>query len=98
MFLDSNTTASVQSSIASASAIAPVEQFQGPVIPTCVYLHSNTAIMMEIEDTPSGTCDLLCQAIINCDELGLNKQLASQVFTLWMTSSLLGDWYNLGAV
>lgn len=47
--------------------------------------------MMEVEDTPSGTCDLLCQAIINCDELGLNKQLASQVFTLWMISPLLGD-------
>lgn len=46
--------------------------------------------MMEIEDTPSASCDLICQAIINCDELGLNKQLAAQVFTLWATSPLLG--------
>ena len=46
--------------------------------------------MMEIEDTPSATSDIICQAIINSDELGLNKQLSSQVFTLWMTSPLLG--------
>jgi hypothetical protein len=88
---DSNTTASVPSSIASVSAIPTTcEQLQGPIIPTSVYLHSNTAIMMEIEDTPSATCDVLCQAIVNSDELGLNKQLSSQVFTLWMTSPLLG--------
>ncbi|CAH1365695.1 unnamed protein product [Tenebrio molitor] len=87
---DSNTTASVPSSIASVSAIPTTcEQLQGPIIPTSVYLHSNTAIMMEIEDTPSATCDVLCQAIVNSDELGLNKQLSSQVFTLWMTSPLL---------
>ncbi|XP_023021197.1 FERM domain-containing protein 8 Bili [Leptinotarsa decemlineata] len=65
------------------------EQLQGPIIPTCVYLHSRTAIMMEIEDTPTATCDRICQAIINCDELGLNKQLAPQIFTLWMVSPLL---------
>ncbi|ENN70235.1 hypothetical protein YQE_13020, partial [Dendroctonus ponderosae] len=45
--------------------------------------------MMEIEDTPSATCELICQAIVNSEELGLNKQLAAQVFTLWMISPIL---------
>ncbi|CAH1954878.1 unnamed protein product [Acanthoscelides obtectus] len=88
-----STTASVQASLASAnnpSTSSSTEPFQGPIIPTSVYLHSRTAIIMEIEDTPSATCELLCQAIINSDELGLNKVLASQIFTLWMTSPLLG--------
>jgi len=46
--------------------------------------------MMEIEDTPAATCELICQAIVNCDEFGLNKSLAVQVFTLWMISPILG--------
>lgn len=45
---------------------------------------------MEIEDTPTATSELLCQAIINSDEFNFNKQLASQIFTLWMCSPLLG--------
>ncbi|KAL1500746.1 hypothetical protein ABEB36_006192 [Hypothenemus hampei] len=67
----------------------PLPPFQGVVIPMCVYLHNKTVIMMEIEDTPSANCDLICQAIVNCDELGLNKNLAIQVFTLWMISPIL---------
>lgn len=74
------------------------ESLQGPIIPTCVFLHNRTAVMMEIEDTPTATCDLMCQAIVNSDELGLNKQLASQVFTLWMVSPLLGEYYLLKVV
>lgn len=66
------------------------EPFEGPVIPLCVYLHNKTVIMMEIEDTPAATCELICQAIVNCDEFGLNKVLAMQVFTLWMISPILG--------
>lgn len=85
-------TASAPSSIASSGTTQNVvcEPLQGPIIPTCVYLHCKTALLMEIEDTPSATCELLCQAIVNCEELGLGKQTASQVFTLWMTSPLLG--------
>lgn len=64
---------------------------QGPIIPTCIYLHSHIAIMMEIEDTPTACSELLCQAIVNCDELGLNKQVATQLFALWLTSPLLGS-------
>lgn len=86
------------SSLSTTTAPGPSENLtltkelllQGPVIPMCIYLHSNVALMMEVEDTPTATTDLICQAIINCDELGLNKQVASNVFTLWMTSPLLG--------
>lgn len=46
---------------------------------------------MKIEDTPTATCELINQAIINCEELALNKQLAPQVFALWMRSPLLGS-------
>ncbi|GLV40191.1 Band4.1 inhibitor LRP interactor [Carabus blaptoides fortunei] len=59
------------------------------VIPTCVYLMSRVALHMDIEDTASATTDVICQAIVNCDELGLNRQLAPQIFTLWMCSPLL---------
>lgn len=90
LHLETNTTSAPSSLSGSTATAGTCETFQGLVIPTCVYLHSNTAIVMEIEDTPSATSDLICQAIVNCDELGLNKQLASQVFALWMHSSLLG--------
>lgn len=56
----------------------------------CVYLHSHTAILMEVEDTVSATSDIICQAIAQNEEMGLNRQLASQVFSLWMCSPLLG--------
>ncbi|XP_030764670.1 putative FERM domain-containing protein FRMD8P1 [Sitophilus oryzae] len=81
---------STANTLASSSNTAPViEPFQEPVIPMCVYLHNKTVIMMEIEDTPSATCELICQAIINSEELALNRVLATQVFTLWMISPLL---------
>lgn len=47
---------------------------------------------MEIEDTPTATTELICNAIANCDELTLNKVLAMQLFTLWMHSPLLGTY------
>nr|CAI5846960.1 unnamed protein product [Callosobruchus analis] len=87
-----STTASVQASLTSASnpsTSSSTEPFQGPVIPTSVYLHSRTAVIMEVEDTPSATTELLCQAIINSDELGLNKILAAQIFTLQKWRSLV---------
>ncbi|XP_066157639.1 putative FERM domain-containing protein FRMD8P1 isoform X1 [Euwallacea fornicatus] len=65
------------------------EPFEGVVIPMCVYLHNKTVIMMEIEDTPAASCELICQALVNCEELGLNKSTALQVFTLWMISPIL---------
>lgn len=79
MFADVTTT------VSSSSA----ETMQGVVVPTCIYLHNYTALLMEVEDTPSATCDVLCQAILNSEEVGLNKQLGAQVFALWMCSSLL---------
>ncbi|KAK9884110.1 hypothetical protein WA026_005064 [Henosepilachna vigintioctopunctata] len=45
--------------------------------------------MMEVEDAPTASVELLLQAIINCDELALNKYVASQAFTLWMVSPLV---------
>lgn len=86
-------------SVSSSSATNPPgsvgtsEPLQGIVIPMCVYLHNQTALLMEVEDTPTATCEILCQAILNCEEVGLNKQLGSQVFALWMCSSLLGKYY-----
>lgn len=47
--------------------------------------------MLEIEDTPIVSTDTMFQAITNSDEFGLNKQLAGQVFSLWMISPLLGN-------
>ncbi|KAJ8963279.1 hypothetical protein NQ318_018746 [Aromia moschata] len=89
MIAESNATSIPSSLISSAPTTSTTEPLQGLIIPANVYLHNRTVIAMEIEDTPTATCDLICQAIINSDELGLNKQLASQVFTLWMVSPLL---------
>lgn len=66
------------------------EELQGPIVPINVYLHNHVAIMLEIEDTPSTTCELIFQTILNCEELSLNKQLGSQIFSLWIVSPLLG--------
>ncbi|KAJ8942780.1 hypothetical protein NQ314_009948 [Rhamnusium bicolor] len=88
-FSDSNTASVPSSTVSNAPTTSTSEPLQGPIILTSVYLHNHTAIMMEIEDTPTATCELMCQAIVNSDELGLNKQLASQIFTLWMVSPLL---------
>ncbi|XP_017779690.1 PREDICTED: FERM domain-containing protein 8 [Nicrophorus vespilloides] len=87
---ETNTNSGPSSVISGSTAAASnCESLQGPIIPTCVYLHSNIAIMLEVEDTPTATTDLLLQSIINSDELGLNKQLSSQIFSLWMCSPLL---------
>ncbi|XP_050308256.1 putative FERM domain-containing protein FRMD8P1 [Anthonomus grandis grandis] len=75
--------------ILSAASSTQNEPFEGLVIPMCVYLHNKTVIIMEIEDTPNATCELVCQSIVSCEELGPNKTLAMQVFTLWMISPLL---------
>lgn len=74
----------------SSSAQQNPETFKGVVIPCCVYLHNRCALSMKIEDTPTATCDIISQAIISCEELGLNKHPAPQVFALWMRSPLLG--------
>ncbi|KAJ8924195.1 hypothetical protein NQ315_006986 [Exocentrus adspersus] len=85
-----SSTASVPSSTSSNCQTTSIsETLQSPVIPTSAFLHNRTAIMMEIEDTPTANVELISQAIINSDELALNKQLVSQVFTLWMVSPLL---------
>lgn len=76
--------------MATANTSTTNENIVGPVLPTCVYLHDRVAIMLEIEDSTSATVDLMCNAIVSADEVGLNKQLATQLFTLWMSSPLLG--------
>lgn len=87
--LETNTTTSAV--VATATTQQNSESFIGVVIPCCIYLHSRVALSMKIEDTPTVPCDAICQSIINCEELGLNKQLASQAFCLWMRSPLLGN-------
>lgn len=76
--------------MAAITSTSTSETVNTAIFPTCVYLHDRVAIMLEIEDSTSATVDLMCNAIVNADELGLNKQLATQLFTLWMYSSLLG--------
>ncbi|CAG9820882.1 unnamed protein product [Phaedon cochleariae] len=62
---------------------------QPQTTPICLYLHTRTAVMLDVEDAPTATCDRVCQAVAGCEELGLNKQVALQVFALWMVSPLL---------
>lgn len=64
------------------------------MIPINVYLHNHVAVMLEIENTPIISSEEIFQAILNSDELGLNKQLSSQVFSLWLVSPLLGKIFN----
>lgn len=93
LFSETNTLSSAPSSVSSNAVAANQDSQSSPFIsqiPTCIYLMSRTALHMDIEDTSNASCDIILQAITNCDELGLNKQLASQVFSLWMCSPLLG--------
>lgn len=87
---DTNTILSAPSSVAgSTSSSGGNEVVPNAVTPVCIYLYNRIALIMEVEDTSSTTNEVLCQAIFNCDELNFNKQLAAQVFTLWMKSPLL---------
>uniref|UniRef100_A0A1Y1L1R5 FERM domain-containing protein 8 n=1 Tax=Photinus pyralis TaxID=7054 RepID=A0A1Y1L1R5_PHOPY len=87
---DTNVTLSAPSSVAgSTSSSGGNEAIQNAVTPVCIYLYNRIALIMEVEDTSSTTNEVLCQAILNCDELNFNKPLAAQVFTLWMNSPLL---------
>lgn len=98
-FSETNTLSSAPSSVSGSTAAASTaEQISSSSgtsfiasAPTCVYLMSRTALHLDIEETPTANCDIILNAIANCDELGLNKQLASQVFSLWMVSPLLGE-------
>lgn len=54
----------------------------------CVYLMTDVALHMELEDGANTTVQELVQAIISEDQLGLPKS-ASNIFTLWMCSGLL---------
>uniref|UniRef100_A0A6P7FPK1 FERM domain-containing protein 8 n=1 Tax=Diabrotica virgifera virgifera TaxID=50390 RepID=A0A6P7FPK1_DIAVI len=65
------------------------ESSQGHYSPVCVYLHNRVAIMLEIENVESVTAEQICERIINSEELGLGKQLYTQIFSLWMISPLL---------
>ncbi|XP_057672722.1 FERM domain-containing protein 8 isoform X1 [Diorhabda carinulata] len=65
------------------------ELVQGNVIPVCVYLRNRIAIVIDIENVDTVTSEQICEKITNCEELGLNQQLCSNVFSLWMISPLL---------
>lgn len=76
----------------SGSMLPPLEATTatlGPLVPTCVYMHNDVAIMLDVEDSPNASADHLMMAIVNSDELGLNKQVALQCFSLWMSTPLL---------
>ncbi|XP_060534526.1 putative FERM domain-containing protein FRMD8P1 isoform X2 [Cylas formicarius] len=73
----------------SHSSKSSIDFQQSSKFPVAVYLHNKIALILEIDDPPAATCDIISQAIISCEELGLNKGLATQVFSLWMVSPLL---------
>ncbi|CAG9863625.1 unnamed protein product [Phyllotreta striolata] len=80
------TTSSVSTSSISKSSLRNFEDYHA--VNTCVYLHNHTAVIIEMEDMDS-TAEQLSEVLMSSDELGMNKQLFSQVFTLWMVSPLL---------
>ncbi|CAH1112328.1 unnamed protein product [Psylliodes chrysocephalus] len=80
------TTSSASTSTISKSSIRTFEDYRS--VHACVYFHNHTAVMMEMEDKDT-TVEHICDTLINSDELGINKQLFSQIFTLWMISPLL---------
>ncbi|XP_054261310.1 putative FERM domain-containing protein FRMD8P1 isoform X2 [Macrosteles quadrilineatus] len=54
----------------------------------CVYLMSDVALHMELEDGVNTTVKELTQAIVTEEQLGLPRS-AANIFTLWMCSGLL---------
>lgn len=55
----------------------------------CVYLMSEVALHMELEDGVNTTVKDLVSAIVTEEQLGLPRS-AANIFTLWMCSGLLG--------
>lgn len=62
-------------------------------VKVCVYLMTNVALHMELEGGQTATVQDLTQAIFTDDQLRIPRT-ASNVFTLWMSSGLLG-WYTV---
>jgi hypothetical protein len=56
----------------------------------CVYLMSRVALRMDLEDGVNITVQDLVQSILQVEELGLPR-VATNIFTLWMCSGLLGN-------
>lgn len=56
----------------------------------CVYLMSRVVLHMDIEDGVNITVQELVQSVLQVEELGLPR-VATNIFTLWMCSSLLGN-------
>ena len=56
----------------------------------CVYLMSRVVLHMDIEDGVNITVQELVQSILQVEELGLPR-VATNIFTLWMCSGLLGN-------
>jgi len=56
----------------------------------CVYLMSRVALRMDVEDGVNITVQDLVQSILQVEELGLPR-VATNIFTLWMCSGLLGN-------
>lgn len=59
-----------------------------PGLKVCVYLMSDVALHMELEDGANTTVQELVLAICSEEQLGLGKS-AANIFTLWMCSGLL---------
>lgn len=57
----------------------------------CVYMMTDVALKMEIEDGANATVFELVQSIVSEEQLRIPR-IAGTIFTLWMTSGLLGRW------
>lgn len=56
----------------------------------CVYLMSGTVVHMDVADGRDANVQDLTQALLQEEEIGLPRT-GSNLFTLWMSSSLLGE-------
>lgn len=55
----------------------------------CVYLMNDVVLHMQLEDGNNTTVSDLVQCIVELEELMLSEN-AKTIFTLWMSSGLLG--------
>ena len=72
-----------------------VYYFSSTALQMCVYLMSKVIIHMDLEDGVNSKVQDLVQAIIQIEELGLPR-MSANIFTLWMSSGLVGKFYQWG--
>ena len=60
----------------------------------CVYLMNDVVLHMQLEDGNNTTVSDLVRCVIELDELAL-PDYSKNIFTLWMSSGLLGELRNL---